>query len=78
MPWQDIVFLFGTIILSLNVLSMAKSPQKPPPWVSIINYLVLTTFGLVFLSLNLVLSGIATLWCGFFWGLIFFQTMEGR
>jgi hypothetical protein len=65
--WQDLVLTVGSIVLIIALIPSVKGPNKPALSTSIMTGCVLSTFALVYATLNLWLSSITTIIACLLW-----------
>lgn len=60
MIWQDVVFAVGSIIFSLALIPSIKSRDKPALKTSVTTGVVLTIFGVTYITLGLAFAAATT------------------
>jgi len=78
MSWQDILFGAGQWVLFAALIPSLVSQHKPALATSIVTGIVLSLFGLSFLTLELYFAGLSTMAVSAGWFLLAFQRYSKR
>lgn len=76
MQWQDLVLTIGSWILNLSLIPTIRGKQKPELSTSIPYATILSIFVFTFLSLDLKLTAITTLFGALGWIILAFQRLK--
>jgi hypothetical protein len=76
--WQDWLFLTGAGLLDVGFLPTLLGRQKPSRWTAAMFTVVLTTFGLGFISLEMYLSAGAQIVGAGMWVVTIFQARNSE
>ena len=78
MSWQDLVLSVGTVTLALGLLPSVLSPHKPALRTSVVTGLSLTSFAIVYISLDLWFSALFTAISAVLWYIMAVQRMNKK
>jgi hypothetical protein len=76
-PWQDYILGLGSLLFIYSVIIIASAGKIDIPKKSaLILCITLITFGVLYLTLNLLLKGILDIVQGIIWGIIFYRIRQ--
>ena len=78
MKWQDLVFMIGGFIFSLALIPTIRAKEKPAISSSLMTLVVLTAYGVSYLTLDLYLASITTILTAGAWLILLIQKMRGK